>query len=58
VQRTVRIRVDVDRVRRESDYTGLSDISPRSSPHTPAYDEKDDQEFVAKDVVGGYGYAV
>ncbi|KAF8347244.1 hypothetical protein F5887DRAFT_957456 [Amanita rubescens] len=56
--KAVRIRVDVDRVRRESDYTGLSDISPRSSPHTPAYDEKDDQEFVVKEAVRDYGYAV
>ena len=54
LQKTVRIRVDVDRVRSESDYYGLSDISPRSSPHTPAYDEKDDHEFVVKEA----GYAV
>lgn len=57
LQRAVRIRVDVDRVRSESDYAGLSDISP-SSQHTPAFDEKDYQEFVLKEAVRGYGYAV
>jgi len=53
--RAVKIRVDVDRVRSESDYAGLSDVSPRSSPQTPAFDEKDDHEFVAKEAIGVYG---
>ena len=28
------------------------------APHTPAYEEKDDQEFVAKEAVEDYGYTV